>query len=154
MGRCRRREAMLEAAIALFSEKGYHATTVREIAQAVGILPGSLYAHMAAKEDLLYEAVVQAWERFRKAVAPIAASPGHAGERLRRAMAAHIRVVAESPAAATVFLHEWRALSSERRAQAVATAGVRGASGPDHPRRRRVRRVPPGGRAVHPAAGA
>ncbi len=120
MGRSRRREAMLEAAIALFSQKGYHATTVREIAQAVGILPGSLYAHMAAKEDLLCEAVEQAWERFREAVAPIAASPGHAGERLRRAMAAHIRVVAESPAAATVFLHEWRALSSERRAQAVA----------------------------------
>lgn len=120
MARSRRKEAMLEAAIALFSEKGYHATTVREIAQAVGILPGSLYAHMAAKEDLLYEAVVQAWERFRKAVAPIAESKGHAGERLRRAMAAHIRVVAESPAAATVFLHEWKALSPDRRARAVA----------------------------------
>ncbi|MBY6277091.1 TetR/AcrR family transcriptional regulator [Symbiobacterium thermophilum] len=120
MGRNRRREAMLQAAIGLFSDKGYHATTVREIAQAVGILPGSLYAHMASKEDLLYEAVVQASERFREAVAPIAESPGHAGERLRQAMAAHIRVVAESPAAATVFLHEWRALSPQRRAMAVA----------------------------------
>lgn len=120
MSRPGRKEEVLAAAIDLFSRKGYHATTVREIADAVGILSGSLYAHVASKEELLYEAVVEASARFHDAIAPIARRQGPAGERLREAMAAHIRVVAESPAAATVFLHEWRALSPQRKAAAVA----------------------------------
>ncbi|MEW8977072.1 MAG: TetR/AcrR family transcriptional regulator [Symbiobacterium sp.] len=120
MARSGRKEELVAAAVTLFSRKGYHATTVREIADAVGILSGSLYAHVRSKAELLYEAVVQASERFQAAVAPIAAETGPAGDRLRRALAAHIRVVAESPAAAAVFLHEWKALPPEHRAQAVA----------------------------------
>lgn len=107
---------MLAAAVALFSRKGYHATTVRDIADQVGMLSGSLYAHIATKEDLLYAIVMQAADRFMAAIAPIADGPGPAGARLKQAMAAHVRVVAASPEAATVFLHEWKALSPERRA--------------------------------------
>lgn len=116
MPRQGRREEMLAAAVALFSRKGYHATTVRDIADEVGMQSGSLYAHIASKEDLLDEIVRQAADRFMAAITPIADGPGPAGERLKLAMAAHIRVVAASPEAATVFLHEWKALSPERRA--------------------------------------
>lgn len=116
MPRQGRREEMLAAAVALFSRKGYHATTVRDIADEVGMQSGSLYAHIASKEDLLDEIVRQAADRFMAAITPIADGPGPAGERLKRAMAAHIRVVAASPEAATIFLHEWKALSPERRA--------------------------------------
>lgn len=119
MPRPGRKEEVLEAAVALFSHKGYHATTVREIAEEVGMLSGSLYAHIASKEDLLYQIVLQASERFMSAVTPILAGPEPAGVKLRRAMAAHIQVVAESPEAATVFLHEWKALSPERRAAVI-----------------------------------
>lgn len=116
MPRQGRREEVLEAAVSLFSRKGYHATTVRDIAELVGMQSGSLYAHIASKEDLLYAIVMEAADRFMAAIAPIAESGEPAGEKLRQAMAAHIRVVASSPAAATVFLHEWKALSPERRA--------------------------------------
>lgn len=120
MARPGRREHVLESAVALFSRKGYHGTTVRDIAEESGMLSGSLYAHIAAKEDLLYEIVLAAARQFTEAVQPIAQGPGSAGERLRRAMAAHLQVVAGSLEAATVFLHEWKALSPQRREAVVA----------------------------------
>ncbi|TAK44887.1 MAG: TetR/AcrR family transcriptional regulator [Betaproteobacteria bacterium] len=54
--------AVLDAAARLFAVKGYSATTMRDIAEACDMLPGSLYYHFAAKEDLLvavYEAGVR-----------------------------------------------------------------------------------------------
>ena len=44
---------VLEAAAGLFAQRGYAATSMRDIAQAAAMLPGSLYYHFAAKEDLL-----------------------------------------------------------------------------------------------------
>lgn len=116
MGRPGRREQILEAAADLFADKGYHATTVRDIAEVSGMLSGSLYAHFGSKEDLLFEIVQRAAGQFMAAVEPIARGSGGAGDRLRKAMAAHIQVVADSIAAATVFNHEWQGVSGERRA--------------------------------------
>ncbi len=44
---------ILDAAAGLFCEKGFHPTSMRDIAQAVSMLPGSLYYHFASKEDVL-----------------------------------------------------------------------------------------------------
>lgn len=115
MPRPGRKEHVLEAAVSLFSRKGYHATTVRDIAESSGMQSGSLYAHIAGKEDLLFEIVLGAAEQFMTAIQPIAAGPGTASEKLRAAMKAHLRVVAGALPAATIFLHEWKALSGERR---------------------------------------
>jgi AcrR family transcriptional regulator len=114
MPRPGRKENVLEAALGLFSQKGYHGTTVRDIAQESGMLSGSLYAHVASKEEILFELVMRAADQFTEALNPIADGPGTASEKLRLAMVAHIRVVAGSLEAATVFLHEWKALSPER----------------------------------------
>jgi AcrR family transcriptional regulator len=115
-----RREQVLEAAVALFSRKGFHGTSIREIAEESGMLSGSLYAHIASKEDLLYEIVMHAADQFMEAVSPIVAGGGAPSDKLRAAMRAHLRVVAGSLEAATIFLHEWKALSPQRRA-AVST---------------------------------
>jgi len=106
----------VEAAVALFSRQGYHGTTVRDIAEESGMLSGSLYAHISTKEDLLFDIVLGAADQFMAALRPIVDGEGTAAAKLRRAMAAHLRVVADSLPAATVFLHEWKALSPERRA--------------------------------------
>jgi TetR/AcrR family transcriptional regulator, cholesterol catabolism regulator len=116
MPRAGRKEHVLEAAVALFSRKGYHGTTVREIGEEAGMLSGSLYAHMSGKEDLLWEIVLRAAEQFLGAVQPIVDGPGSASEKLRQAMRAHLRVVAGNIAAAAVFTNEWEALSPERQA--------------------------------------
>ena len=117
MPRPGRKENVLEAAVSLFSRKGYHGTTVRDIAAESGMLSGSLYAHVESKEDLLVEIVNRAAGQFMAAVAPIVDGPDTAAAKLQAAMTAHVRVVAGSLEAATVFLHEWKALSPERREQ-------------------------------------
>ena len=50
--RSRRRADMVAIAAELFAQKGYRATTVREIADAAGILSGSLYHHFDSKESI------------------------------------------------------------------------------------------------------
>lgn len=115
MPRPGRKEHVVEAAVTLFSRKGYHGTTVRDIAVESGMLSGSLYAHISSKEDLLFEIVIRAADQFMGAVQPIAEGPGTAAEKLRRAMSAHLQVIAGSLDGATVFMHEWKALSEERR---------------------------------------
>src|SRR5918911_3281442 len=50
-----RREELTRQAARLFAEKGYHGTSIGDLAQAMGIQKGSLYAHIQSKQDLLYE---------------------------------------------------------------------------------------------------
>ncbi|WP_373498110.1 TetR/AcrR family transcriptional regulator [Desulfococcus sp.] len=50
----RRRRQIVDAAVQLFIEKGFHKTTTRQIAKAAGFSIGSLYEYVASKEDVLY----------------------------------------------------------------------------------------------------
>ncbi|MFM9597624.1 TetR/AcrR family transcriptional regulator, partial [Streptomyces scabiei] len=52
LSRAERRAAIIEAAIELFSEKGFRGTTTRELAQAVGVSEPVLYQHFATKKEL------------------------------------------------------------------------------------------------------
>src|SRR4051794_3424959 len=115
-----RRLQIEEAASALFRERGYAATSVRDIAQALNLQGGSLYAHMASKEDVLWSIVTRAADRFNAEVGPIAVSNASSVDRLRAMIRAHVGVVTSIQKDAAVFLHEWRFLSTERRAQMAA----------------------------------
>jgi TetR/AcrR family transcriptional regulator, cholesterol catabolism regulator len=112
-----RRLQIEEAASALFRERGYAATSVRDIAQALNLQGGSLYAHMASKEDVLWSIVTRAADRFNAEVAPAAAASAPPGDRLRQMIRAHVGVVTSTQKDAAVFLHEWRFLSPDRREQ-------------------------------------
>ena len=105
----------MEVARRFFSTKGYHGTTIRDISEASGILSGSLYAHINSKEDLLFEITDRGAEAFLGSLRPIVEGPGSPREKLRRGLTAHARVVADNLEGATVFFHEWKSLSKERR---------------------------------------
>ena len=112
-----RRQQIEDAASVLFRERGYSATSVRDIAQVLNLQGGSLYAHVASKEDVLWAIVTHAADRFEAAVRPIADDASlPATARLRRMIRAHAGVVTEDLGNASVFLHEWRFLGEERRA--------------------------------------
>ena len=115
-----RRQQIEDAASALFRERGYAATSVRHIAQALNLQGGSLYAHMASKEDVLWSIVSRAADRFNTEVAPLAVSGAPAPSRLREMIRAHVAVVTSAQKDAAVFLHEWRFLSADRREQMAA----------------------------------
>jgi AcrR family transcriptional regulator len=115
-----RRAQIEEAASELFRERGYAATSVRDIAQALNLQGGSLYAHMASKEDVLWSIVCRAADRFNAEVRPVAKGSAAPGERLREMIRGHVRVVTGIQKDAAVFLHEWRFLSEARRVQMSA----------------------------------
>ena len=110
-----RRLQIEDAASALFRERGYAATSVRDIAQALDMQGGSLYAHVSSKEDVLWSIVSRAADRFHTAVAALADANLPAPAKLREMIRAHVRVVTGQQKDAAVFLHEWRLLSQERR---------------------------------------
>jgi len=115
-----RRQQIEDAASALFRERGYAATSVRDIAQALNLQGGSLYAHMASKEDVLWSIVCRAADRFKAEVSPIASETLNAQIRLRKMIRAHVEIVTSNQKDAAVFLHEWRFLSTDRRADIAA----------------------------------
>ncbi len=115
-----RKQQIEDAASTLFRERGYAATSVRDIAQVLNLQGGSLYAHVASKEDMLWAIVVRAADRFNAQVGPIVASAVPASVKLRDMIRAHVGVVTTVQKDAAVFLHEWRFLSAERRLNIAA----------------------------------
>lgn len=111
-----RRDQVFHAAGVLFHKKGYHATTIRDIADEAGMLSGSLYAHIRTKEDLLFEITDGVADHFLTAVKTVAESDALPPQKLRQALAAHLRVIAAHLDGASVFMNEWKVLSPTRRA--------------------------------------
>ena len=81
---------IVSAAAKIFRTKGYHSATVRDIADEVGILKGSLYHHFASKEELLYLVVKEPIAQMYRTISEIAAADATAAEKLRRAISAHL----------------------------------------------------------------
>lgn len=115
----RSRLSILDASVRLFGQQGYTGTSMRDIAKAVGVLPGSLYAHISSKETLLLEIVDEGIDGFLAAVEPIVDAPLQPEERLRRAIRAHVEVVADNPEWSLVVFHQWRFLEEPNLARAV-----------------------------------
>ncbi|MBI4172290.1 MAG: TetR/AcrR family transcriptional regulator [Actinobacteria bacterium] len=114
-----RRQELTRQAARLFAEKGYHGTSVGDLAEALGVQKGSLYSHMDAKEDLLFEAMLEGAAAFHAGLDGIPEGLP-APERIRLALRAHLHVVAQQLDVATVFIREWRYLEGERREQVLA----------------------------------
>ena len=115
-----RRAELVAAATRLFSERGYHGTSMKQLADNLGMLKGSLYAHIGSKEELLYDVVAEGAERFLTRAHAAAALDGSASERLQAFLVGHIETAIEHLDAATVFLNEWRYLSDDLRADVQA----------------------------------
>ena len=119
-----RRRQIEDVASALFSHRGYAATSMRDIAKALDLQGGSLYAHVPSKEAVLAAIVEEAADGFHAAVRPIAEGPGTAAERLRAMIGAHMGVVTGGRDRAKVFLFEWTFLASERREAVTRSRAV------------------------------
>ena len=114
-----RRSQLTREAARLFAEKGYHGTSIGDLAKAMGVQKGSLYAHISSKEDLLYETMRDGADAFHDALDGIP-DDLPATDKIRHALRGHLRVVAEQLDVATVFMREWRYLEGERREEILA----------------------------------
>ena len=114
-----RRAELTRTAARLFAEKGYHGTSIGDIAEALGVQKGSLYSHISSKQDLLYETMREGAAAFHAALDAVP-DEGPVVDRIRAALRAHLRVVSEQLDVATVFMREWRYLEGERRDEILA----------------------------------
>ena len=106
---------MVLVAAQLFSERGYHGTSMQHLGEALGLLRGSLYAHIGSKEELLFAVVDGGAERFLARGRTAVTLDAPARERLTALLVGHVETVNEHIEAATVFLNEWRYLSDDHR---------------------------------------
>lgn len=113
-----RRTELTRQAARLFAERGYHGTSIDQLAKAMGVQKGSLYAHIASKQELLYVTMREGADAFHGALDAIDERLP-ATEKIRLALRAHLRVVAEQLDVATVFVREWRYLEGEHREEIV-----------------------------------
>ena len=107
-------ERMLNAAAALFSKKGYAATSTREIAAVLRIQKASLYYHIESKEDLLYSICKSSLEQIHDDVARAVANVANPLERTRILVRAHVESMLRDQERHSATLSEMRALSRER----------------------------------------
>ncbi len=109
-----REQQVRAAALRLFRDKGYHATSMRDIAAEVGINKGSLYSYIRSKEDLLIPFFERAMGLLLVEIEAISANQTLTPtERLKRAIKAHILNVTENLDILTVYLSEWRQLTAD-----------------------------------------
>ena len=114
-----RRSELTREAARLFAQKGYHGTSIGDLAEAMGVQKGSLYAHISSKQDLLYETMRDGAAAFHAVLDGIPERLP-AVEKIRLWLRGHLRVVAEQLDVATVFVQEWRYLEGERREEILA----------------------------------
>ncbi len=110
MPKVNRKQVIYQRAAELFKHKGYSATSMRDLAEAVGIEPSSLYSHIASKRELLTKICMDTALRFTSGLQHIVDTVSDPVEQLRQVIDLHVAVARDSPSSVTVFTDEWRHL--------------------------------------------
>lgn len=115
------RRRLLEEALVLFGERGYHGVSVREIAAGAGIRASSLYAHVESKEQLLFELLYigheEHHELLRRALLEAGTDPR---EQIRGLVTAHVFMHATYPMLGRICNRELTALATPSHARVDA----------------------------------
>jgi TetR/AcrR family transcriptional regulator, cholesterol catabolism regulator len=106
-----RKEEIAREATRLFREKGYPATSMRDLAAELGIEAASLYSHIKSKEEILHKVCFRMAENFFLAINDIDQETDTTTEKLKKSIIAHVEVLTEDTNASIVFLNEWKHLS-------------------------------------------
>ncbi len=106
-----KKQVILEAAARLFRDKGYSATSMRDLAEAVQLKAPSLYNHIGSKEELLRTICFENARRYQMGMAEVERKKAPAPEQLEALIRLHIRIAAEDVTSVTAFNDEWRHLS-------------------------------------------
>ncbi len=106
-----RKQQVILKATELFKIKGYAATSMRDLANSLGIEAASLYSHIKSKEEILQSICFGMADEFTRALNAIETEDIPSSEKLQKGIAAHTEVIARDLDASAVFLNEYRHLS-------------------------------------------
>lgn len=119
----KRQREIIDAAAEIFYRKGYSETSVQDVADAVGILKGSLYYYIDSKEDLLFQMLLEVHEDAKSVVTETAALDIPPLDRLRIYIQRHVEYNARNLAKIAVYYHDFGLLTPERRKAIVGQRG-------------------------------
>ncbi|MFI9602472.1 TetR/AcrR family transcriptional regulator [Streptomyces sp. NPDC052043] len=111
---------LLVAAVEAFAERGYHATTTRDIAGRAGMSPAALYIHYRTKEELLHRISRIGHEKALEVLRTATRRDGSATERLADAVSSFVRWHAGGRTTARVVQYELDSLGPDARAEILA----------------------------------
>ena len=110
---------VLGAAARLFRQKGFDKTTVKEIAEACGMLPGSLHYRYPSKESILVDLMRLALEQASTALSEAIQGESEPLEQLRQGINAHLELLVGGSDMVYVLLFEWRSLQGQSRKEMI-----------------------------------
>lgn len=108
-----RRQQIIDVATSLFRQKGYYATSLDDIADAIGFTKPAIYYYFKSKDDILYAIVDEIVNQGLERIQAVASREGTAAERLHDLLVENTRVILENLDANTVFYNERGLLSEE-----------------------------------------
>ncbi|TXB67588.1 TetR/AcrR family transcriptional regulator [Phaeodactylibacter luteus] len=106
-----KKEQIKEAAARLFRDKGYSATSMRDLAEAVSLKASSLYNHISSKEEILREICFENAHRFRSGMEEVEQAQSTAMAKVEALLRLHVRTAMEDATSVTAFNDEWRHLN-------------------------------------------
>lgn len=110
----RRRQELIDAAAKIFQDKGYEAASIQDVADALGILKGSVYYYIDSKEDLLFAAILEVHESALANIDKLRMLDEDPLTLIRLFIESHVKHVSANFVKATVFFHDFRSLDPAR----------------------------------------
>lgn len=105
-----RKEIIFDEAARLFKEKGYQASSMRDLAQRVQLEPSSLYSHIKSKDELLKKICFDCAQHFTSGMAEVQNEQIPPLQKIRKLIELHIQIALIEPTSVTVFNDEWKNL--------------------------------------------
>lgn len=113
------REDILQAAAQVFRQKGFHGSSMEDIARAVNLQKPSLYHHVSSKQEILLALLDRALELLLDRISTIVNEDIPPDEKLRRMVRAYLQILAENTDLSAVLLFEHRSLERKQHARHV-----------------------------------
>jgi TetR/AcrR family transcriptional regulator, cholesterol catabolism regulator len=106
------RDEILDAAAQIFSQKGYHASSMQDIAEAVSLQKASLYHHVSSKQEILLALLDRALDLLIELLSAVAEQPLPADLKLKTAIISYVEALADHRQLASILLLEHRSLET------------------------------------------
>jgi len=111
------RDEILDAAAQIISQKGFHATSMQDIARAVNLQKASLYHHVTSKQEILLALLDRALDLLIARIEAVVVKPLEPEEKLHQAMSVYLHTMLEHRDLAAVLLLEHRSLDNQYRSR-------------------------------------
>lgn len=115
MAKLSKRDLIIKEAAAIFKQKGYSATTMREIAEKIGVEAASLYNHIRSKEEILEEICFKVANKYVSHISAIEDMGTSTVQKLRELIRLHVRMIIDEPNEVSVANNDWKNLAETKK---------------------------------------